>query len=129
MIHLQNIHSLKNLLAERKQPDFFSCLLLHRTADKIHQGNSRNLQRILEGHENTVFCSLVHGFGKKFLALEHNASSGNLVSRVSHNRISKRRLSRAVRPHKNMGLSLIYCKIQAVQNFLLLHTDCQILYL
>ena len=87
--------------------------------------------RVLEGQEEPALRAHVgSGALRDVLALEEDLAAGDLVRRVTHQRVGKRRLARAVRAHDRVNLVQVHREVDALDDLgAVLERDAQILQL
>ena len=130
LIHVQRLHDALQLLLKSKE-------LERRPArdgafahtEKVLQRDARNLLGRLEREEDAASCASVGCKSCDVLFFKENGAGGDLIFRVSHDDIVKRRFARAVRTHENVGLALSDREIQAGQDFFSVNACVQILHL
>ena len=129
VVHLQQSHSLTQLLAEIPRLNAHAALLLQSSLQKAAEADAGNLQRILEGQEQTGLRTLVHRQLRDILAGKLNAAVGNSIFRITHERIAQGRFAGAVRSHQDMRFTGLNIKIQLMQNLFVLYINSEISHL
>ena len=100
---------------------------VQRGAQESHGGDARHFDRILEGEENALGGALVRRQLKDALAVEQDVTLGDVVGILAGQHIGQSRLARTVRAHNGGDLTLLDGQIEAVEDFLVLDLDMQIL--
>ena len=72
--------------------------------------------RVLEGEEETAVRALVRPELGHVLTVEQDPAAGDLVTRVTHQRVGQRGLAGAVRPHDRVDLRLVDCEVDALDD-------------
>ena len=88
---------------------------------EVGDGHSRNLDRILERKEDTGPCTFLWTHSQKVLAKKLYAASCHSELRLSSKHCRQGTLSRTVRAHHSMYLSLSDDEIHTFQYFLILN--------
>ena len=114
--HLQKVRSVQRLQS--------LCLSLgiQRRTHKVRHRHTRNLHGLLERQKYTCMRTLLGSHRQKVLPVEHNRALGHFVSRMSHNDIRQRALSRPVLSHQGMHLSVLDGQVYSLQNLLTIDT-------
>ena len=123
MINVEFGHRLPDFLAEllhRHQVFTFLAVGIANVGDRMPQEVSDlhpgNRDRVLEGQKHTQASPLA---GVKFAnvaAVELNRTAGDLVLRMSSQRVGERALPGAVRPHQSMNFALTHGEIDPLED-------------
>ena len=109
--HLQMLHRGEQVGAELLDRDRIVlavvgglALRVDRAAEEARDGDARDRVRVLEGEEEAALRALVGAQLEDRLAVEPDVALGDLVGRVTHQRVREGRLARAVRAHDGVLL-------------------------
>ena len=100
---------------------------IDRHAQEVRDRHTGHGLRVLESKEQPQAGALVDLELEQVLPVERHRSLGDLVARVTHERVGERRLAGAVGAHERVDLALADREVQATDDFRSVSGDVQVL--
>ncbi len=97
-----------------------------RHSQEVRDRHARNRDRVLEGEEEAELRALVRLHLDDVLSVEENLAVGDLVGRVSHDRVRERRLAGAVGPHQRVQFAVAHGEVDTAQDLAILGAHVQV---
>jgi len=97
-----------------------------RRLEEVDVVDARNLDRILEAEEHALARPLLGSERQKIASLIAHGARSDLVARTPGQHVRERALAGAVRAHDGMHLAGGDLERQALQDFLAVHFDVQV---
>ena len=91
-------------------------LLVERDLEELHGRNTRDLNRILEGKENTLGGALGRIELKDALAIIEDIALGHFIIAAARQDVGQRRLAGAVRPHDGSNFTGLHGQVQTTDD-------------
>jgi hypothetical protein len=89
---------------------------VERSLEEVVVGNTRDLDRVLEGEEDPRTGAFFGLEGAEVLSVEEDLAAGDLVARLSSQNVGERTLARAVRAHDGVDLARPQGEVDALQD-------------
>src|SRR5216684_2191189 len=103
-------------------------LRVERGAQEGHGGDAGDFERILKGEEQPLGGALVGSKREQVLAVEQHLACGNDIVVLAGEHMGEGRLAGPVRAHDRVHAALADRKVEAVEDFLAVDLDVQILH-
>ena len=99
---------------------------VHCRLQELHVADAGNLDRILEGEEQSPVGTLLGGQSGDVRAIHGDRTTGHVVAGPSGEDVGERALARAVRSHDGVHLAGVDGEAQTVENRLVVDIDSKL---
>ena len=122
-------HQLQELACRKGRQMAVLALLVDGSTHKVHHRYTGNLDRRLEGKEDTLVGTVFGRKGQQVLSVESNGATCHFVSRMAYKNVAQRTLSGTVLPHKGVYLTVADGKVDAFQYLFAIDAGMKVFYL